>query len=94
LGEPIGHGGMGEVHRAWRDDGQYTQEVAVKLVRSGFFSSFVRERFLAERQILATLDHPNIARLLDGGATEEGPPWQSRTSDPNRVSSGRFCFRL
>ena len=72
--EEIGTGGMGEVYRAVRDDGQYTKEVAVKLVRSGFDSQDVLRRFLNERQILASLDHPNIARLLDGG-TEDGVPY-------------------
>jgi serine/threonine protein kinase len=75
VGEPIGHGGMGEVYRATRADGQYTKEVAVKLVRGGFDSAFVLERFRNERQILATLDHPNIARLLDGGTTDDGIPY-------------------
>lgn len=73
--EEIGHGGMGEVYRAARVDGQYTKEVAVKLVRSGYDTSLILERFRHERQILATLDHPNIARLLDGGTTEEGIPY-------------------
>ncbi|MBI3475815.1 MAG: protein kinase [Acidobacteria bacterium] len=73
--EEIGHGGMGEVYRAVRADGQYTKEVAVKLVRGGFDSAFVQERFRNERQILASLDHPNIARLLDGGTTEDGVPY-------------------
>jgi serine/threonine protein kinase/tetratricopeptide (TPR) repeat protein len=71
----IGHGGMGEVYRAARADGQYTKEVAIKLVRGGFDSRFVLERFLTERQILASLDHPNIARLLDGGSTDDGVPY-------------------
>ena len=75
IGERIGHGGMGEVYRAVRADGQYTKEVAVKLVRGGFDSAFVLERFRNERQILATLDHPNIARLLDGGTTDDGIPY-------------------
>jgi len=73
--EEIGHGGMGEVYRAVRADGQYTKEVAIKLVRGGFDSRFVLERFRNERQILASLDHPNIARLLDGGTTDEGVPY-------------------
>src|SRR6266403_2779316 len=73
--EEIGHGGMGEVYRAVRADGQYTKEVAVKLVRGGFDSAFVQERFRNERQILASLDHPYIARLLDGGTTEDGVPY-------------------
>src|SRR5579884_4103909 len=62
--EQIGHGGMGEVYRAARVDGQYEKQVAVKLVRSGYDSGLIIDRFRHERQILATLDHPNIARLL------------------------------
>jgi serine/threonine protein kinase len=73
--EEIGHGGMGDVYRAARADGQFTKEVAIKLVRGGFDSTFVLSRFCTERQILATLDHPNIARLLDGGTTEDGIPY-------------------
>jgi len=73
--EEIGRGGMGEVYRAVRADGQYTKEVAVKLVRGGFDTAFVLDRFRTERQILATLDHPNIAGLLDGGTTEDGIPY-------------------
>jgi serine/threonine protein kinase len=71
----IGHGGMGEVYRAVRADGQYTKEVAVKLVRGGFDSASIQERFRNERQILASLDHPNIARLLDGGTTDDRIPY-------------------
>ncbi|HEX5864295.1 MAG TPA: protein kinase, partial [Casimicrobiaceae bacterium] len=73
--EEIGHGGMGEVYRAVRADGQYTKEVAIKLVRSGVDSAIVQQRFRNERQILASLDHPNIARLLDGGTTDDGVPY-------------------
>jgi serine/threonine protein kinase len=73
--EEIGHGGMGEVYRAVRADGQYDKEVAIKFVRVGMDSSFVLERFRNERQILASLDHPNIAGLLDGGTTEDGIPY-------------------
>ncbi len=75
LVEEIGHGGMGEVYRAVRADGQYTKDVAIKLVRSGFEGGSLSERFRNERQILASLDHPNIARLLDGGTTEDGVPY-------------------
>jgi len=71
----IGHGGMGEVYRAVRADGQYEKEVAIKLVRGGFDTAAVLERFRHERQILASLDHPNIARLYDGGTTEDGLPY-------------------
>lgn len=73
--EEIGHGGMGEVYRASRIDGQYEKQVAIKLVRIGFDSPFLVERFLHERQILASLDHPNIARLYDGGTTEDDIPY-------------------
>ena len=66
---------MGEVYRAVRADDEYRKEVAIKLVRSGQDSSFVLHRFKNERQILAGLDHPNIARLLDGGTTEQGLPY-------------------
>ncbi|HKU25045.1 MAG TPA: protein kinase [Candidatus Sulfotelmatobacter sp.] len=73
--EEIGHGGMGEVYRAARADGEYEQQVAIKLVRCGYDTNAILERFRHERQILATLDHPNIARLLDGGTTDEGLPY-------------------
>jgi eukaryotic-like serine/threonine-protein kinase len=71
----IGSGGMGEVYRAARVDKEYRQQVAIKLVRAGQESSFIASRLRAERQILATFAHPNIARLLDGGTTEEGIPY-------------------
>src|SRR5262249_13295757 len=73
--EQIGAGGMGEVYRAFRADDQYRKEVALKVVRTGQDSGFIVTRFRQERQILASLDHPNIARLLDGGTTEEGTPY-------------------
>jgi serine/threonine protein kinase/tetratricopeptide (TPR) repeat protein len=71
----IGSGGMGEVYRAVRDDDQYRKEVALKVIRAGQDSDSVVKRFRNERQILAGLDHPNIARLLDGGTTAEGTPF-------------------
>jgi serine/threonine protein kinase len=71
----IGVGGMGEVYRAFRADDEYKQQVAIKLVRAGQNSDFVLNRFKNERQILASLDHPNIARLLDGGTTDNGVPY-------------------
>lgn len=73
--EPVGQGGMGAVFRAARADDQYQKQVAIKLVRSGLGSRFAVARFKSERQILAKLDHPNIARLLDGGATDDGWPY-------------------
>ena len=70
----IGRGGMGAVYLADRADGEVSQQVAVKLLRPGA-DYLERERFLQERQILATLAHPNIARLLDAGHLEDGQPF-------------------
>ena len=70
----IGHGGMGTVYRAQRNDGHFEQIAAIKLLR-GIPSSEALERLAQERQILARLSHPNIARLLDGGATPSGQPY-------------------
>jgi serine/threonine protein kinase len=71
----LGRGGMGAVYLASRADDQFQKQVAIKLVKRGMDSDFVIRRFLGERQILAYLNHPNIARLLDGGATEDGLPY-------------------
>jgi serine/threonine protein kinase len=71
----IGQGGMGAVYLAARDDDQFKKQVAIKLIRRGMDTDFVLRRFRNERQILASLDHPNIARLLDGGTTEDGRPY-------------------
>jgi non-specific serine/threonine protein kinase/serine/threonine-protein kinase len=74
LGE-IAVGGMGAVYRAIRADGQYRQQVALKIVRAELGADLVASRFKNERQILASLDHPNIARILDGGTTADGIPY-------------------
>ncbi|MGH9837667.1 MAG: protein kinase domain-containing protein [Blastocatellia bacterium] len=71
----LGQGGMGVVYLAERADESFQQRVAIKLVRRGMEYDEVIRRFRHERQILASLDHPNIARLLDGGATEDGIPY-------------------
>ncbi len=71
----IGRGGMGEVYRARRADAQYEQQVAVKLMRPGGDTAELMRRFRTERQILARLQHPGIATLLDGGVTESGQPY-------------------
>ncbi|HKU15383.1 MAG TPA: serine/threonine-protein kinase [Steroidobacteraceae bacterium] len=71
----LGSGGMGDVYLAERADDEYQQQVAIKLVRSGVFSRQVQGRLRMERQILATLQHPNIARLLDGGRAPDGTPY-------------------
>src|ERR1017187_4834918 len=70
-----GPGGMGGVYRASRDDAEFHQQVAIKLVRVPAASPDTWRRFRQERQILARLSHPNIARLLDGGSTPEGVPY-------------------
>ena len=70
----LGAGGMGDVFKAVRDDDQYHAEVAIKLMRADVRSSLTEQRFRIERQILAGLDHRNIARLLDGG-TADGMPY-------------------
>lgn len=71
----LGEGGMGAVYQAIRIDDHYLKNVAIKVVRTGFATRPYLRRFRSERQILATLDHPNIAHLLDGGATSEGLPY-------------------
>jgi eukaryotic-like serine/threonine-protein kinase len=71
----LGRGGMGTVFLAERDDQQYKSTVAIKLVRPGMDTDFVLARFRRERQTLARLQHPNIARLLDGGTTPSGLPY-------------------
>jgi eukaryotic-like serine/threonine-protein kinase len=71
----LGAGGMGDVYRAVRDDDQYHAEVAIKLMRADVRHPDAERRFRNERQILAGLDHHNIARLLDGGATANGLPY-------------------
>lgn len=73
--EEIGRGGMGTVFRARRADGVYQQEVALKVLGEGLNTQALAHRFEAERQILAGLTHPGIARLLDGGVTPNGQPF-------------------
>jgi non-specific serine/threonine protein kinase/serine/threonine-protein kinase len=70
----IGSGGMGAVYLGVRDDDQFRKRVAIKVVQTAETDEILR-RFRHERQILASLEHPNIARLLDGGATEDGKPY-------------------
>jgi len=71
----IGRGGMGTVYLAERTDGAFHQQAALKTLRRGLDTDDIVARFRAERQILARLEHPNIARLLDGGATDDGTPY-------------------
>jgi len=75
LKQVIGFGGMGVVYLAVRDDARMQKRVAVKLVQQGRDSKFIRDRFHQERQILAQLEHPNIARFIDGGLTTDDLPY-------------------
>ncbi|HWB43350.1 MAG TPA: serine/threonine-protein kinase, partial [Gemmatimonadales bacterium] len=71
----LGRGGMGAVYLAERDDEQFTRRVAVKVLPAGPLSRGLRTRFLLERRILGSLEHPNIARLYDAGVGEDGTPF-------------------
>jgi len=71
----LGQGGTGHVFLAERDDGQFQQQVAVKVLRTEVDTALARERLKRERQLLARLDHPGISRLIDGGIGPDGRPW-------------------
>lgn len=71
----IGRGGMGAVYRGERDSGDFTHVTAIKIIKPGLLSQSLIERFRRERQTLASLRHPNIAQLYDGGETEDGSPY-------------------
>jgi len=73
--EEVGRGGMGTVYRAFRPDDPMRRNVALKVVRRGMDQDFILRRFRTERTILGALDHPNIAKLIDAGATDDGQPW-------------------
>jgi eukaryotic-like serine/threonine-protein kinase len=90
--EEIGEGGMGAVYRALRADGMYEKQVAIKFIRGGMSSEFFISRFKNERQILAALEHPNIARLLDGGVTEKNLPYVVLEFVPG-VPIDEYCER-
>ena len=75
LKREIGRGGMGAVYLAERADGEFQQRVAIKLIKRGMDSDFIIKRFRHERQILASFEHPFIARLLDGGTTDDSVPY-------------------
>ncbi len=75
LTKELGKGGMGVVYLAERADGEFYQKVAVKLIKRGMDTEFIVKRFRHERQIAAALNHPNIARLLDGGTTQDDLPY-------------------
>lgn len=75
ISRELGRGGMGTVFLAVRADDQYRKEVAIKIVNRGMDTDTILRRFMMERQILANLEHPNIAGLLDGGSTADGLPY-------------------
>ena len=75
LEEEIGRGGAGAVYRAERIDGEFRQTVAIKLIKRGMDTDMILKRFKRERQILASLNHPNIASFLGGGTTDDGLPY-------------------
>jgi len=88
--ELIGEGGMASVYRAECGEGEAARAVAIKVMRVGMLDPFERERFSRERRILARLEHPHIARLLDGGLTAEGVPWIALEYVPGEPIT-RFC---
>lgn len=89
----LGRGGMGSVYLAEREEEGFKLTAAVKVVATGLLSEAARQRFLAERRILAGLQHPNIARLFDGGVTEDGTPYLVMEHVPG-VPIDQFCDDL
>ncbi len=86
----LGRGGMGSVFLASRDDDEYRGLVAIKILRHDLANEELARRFRSERQILADLAHPNVARLLDGGSTEDGRPYLVMEYIEGKPI-GRFC---
>src|SRR3981189_3326147 len=86
----VGRGGMGAVYLAHRADGQFEQQVAIKLIDLPLATDLFRERFRMERQILAGLVHPFIARLLDGGVSEDGDLYLAMEY-VDGISISRYC---
>lgn len=93
LVERIAEGGMGSVYRAVRVDGDFQQDVAVKVLRRGLASEAMRDHFARERQTLARLIHPNVARLLDGGTNAQGLPFFAMEFIDGRPFD-RYCDEL
>jgi serine/threonine-protein kinase len=88
----LGRGGMATVYRARRVDREFEQEVAIKVARGGLAAPELERRFLAERQILASLDHPAIARLIDGGTATDGTAWVAMELVEG-IPIDRYCDR-
>lgn len=90
----LGRGGMGAVYRGVRDDAAFVKEVAIKLLRVGLDSRNVLRRFEQERQILARLEHPHIARLLDGGTSANGLPFLVMEFVEDAVTVTQYCSEM
>lgn len=91
--ERIGRGGTGVVYRGERTRGDFDQVVAIKLIRRGFDFDEVRARFLRERRILAQMNHPHLARFIDGGVADDGRPWFALEHVQGEPIT-RWCDRL
>src|SRR5690606_39798234 len=92
--EVLHQGGMGVVYKAHRLDVDFEQHAALKVIRFGLRSPEMLRRFGQERRLLARLEHPNIARLLDGGTTDAGLPFLVMRSDERRVGKrADVCVR-
>ncbi|MFK7844458.1 MAG: protein kinase [Rhodothermales bacterium] len=91
LEKELGRGGMGVVYLADRIDGQFDHRVAIKLGKQDEFNTEIRERLKHERQVLATLQHPNIAQLLDGGVTDTGRPFFAMEYVEGGTAIDVFC---
>lgn len=87
----IGRGGMGVVYLATRSDNEFRKHVAIKILQSSILSDDMLKRFRQERQILASLEHPNIARLIDGGTTEAGEPYFVMEYVSGGLPLDRYC---
>jgi hypothetical protein len=92
IGSEIGRGGMSVVYLGLRADGEFEKRVAIKLIKRGMDTDAVIGRLRQERRILAALEHPSIARLLDGGTTEDGRPWLAMEYVEG-VPIDKFCER-
>src|SRR6185436_11728715 len=88
----LGRGGMGVVYLARRDDDVFQKEVAIKVVKRGMDTDQILTRFLHERRILARLEHPSIARILDGGSTEDKLPYLVMEYVPGLILT-EYCAR-
>jgi len=87
----IGRGGMGVVYLATRSDNEFRKHVAIKILQSSILSDDMLKRFRQERQILASLEHPNIARLIDGGTTDAGEPYFVMEYVSGGLPLDRYC---